>query len=518
MLLGLSISATWALYLLAGAAVIFLFVAVLPVLVLRRRPHRTWLQRSMLSFNISLMVVALTAASGLTWFEEQFGDIPRQVFGEGVLAEPVQPGEPQNFLLVGVDSSEGIEAGDSITAGRNSASNLADTIMVLRVVPETNEASIISFPRDLWLPIAGTGGNDRINTALQAGGPEGLISTLYENFGIPIHHYVQVNFLGFQELVRILGGVPMYFEHPVKDPNTGLYIVVPPEGGCVTLDPDQALAFVRSRKAYSTYIDGRWEIDPTSDIGRNRRQQLFIQLALAQAIDKGVRNPSTLQQFIDVGKDHVLLDDELSVGDLTDLGDQFGSVDPEGVHRYQLPVRNGNVGAASVVFVIDEEAQDELNVFRGVSAALITPEAVRVSVRNGSGRSGQAVVVQQALQEAGMTVASAADAESFGNERTTIRFTPGNQLFAAFLARYLDEDPVLEEVESLGDASVELLTGTDFTAIRAEPRSEDEVADLAPATTTTTRPDPDAPTTSSTPSTTATTIGVIPEQPPDADC
>ncbi len=292
----------------------------------------------MLSFNTFLVVLALTAASGLTWFSDQIADIPRIELGADVLANRAEPGEPQNFLLVGIDQSDGLDPDDPVNIGRNPESVLSDTIMVLRVIPETEEAHLISFPRDLWVTIAGTGGQSKINNALGIGGPETLIRTVEENFGIPIHHYVQVNFLGFRELVGILGGVPMYFPASVRDPNTGLAVDVPEGGACVTLDPVQALAFVRSRQKYQTLVDGVWETDYTGDLGRIERQQLFMRLALQRAIDRGARNPTTLRQFIDVGKDHVLLDDTLSTGDLFDLGSQFSEFDPDTLQTYELPV------------------------------------------------------------------------------------------------------------------------------------------------------------------------------------
>src|SRR5262245_61878665 len=167
MVLALSITATWALRLAAIAAFVFLVVAVLPVLLFRKRPHRTWFQRSVLSLNVSLVVVALTSASVLTWFDDQFSQIPRQQFENDVLAEAEEPTDPQNFLLVGIDQAEGLDPDDPVNIGRGSGtSNLADTIMVLRVVPKTREAYLISFPRDLYVPIAGAGYSDRINTTL----------------------------------------------------------------------------------------------------------------------------------------------------------------------------------------------------------------------------------------------------------------------------------------------------------------------------------------------------------------
>jgi LCP family protein required for cell wall assembly len=513
MYLGLSITALWALRMTAVAAVVFFVFAVLPVLVLRNRPHRTWFQRTLLSVNVSMVVVALTAASVLTWFEDQFSDIPRQEFGEGVLAETEDEGEPRNILLVGIDASEGIDESNPINIGRNPTSLLADTIMVLRVDPDTDEAHIISFPRDLWLPLDGRNGNGKINEALQSGGAEALVNTITSNFGIDIHHYVQVNFLGFQELVGILDGVPMFFPYSVRASSTGLDIQVDEGGECVTVGPDMALAFVRARTDYQELVDGEWELDATGDLGRNRRQQLFVQLALAQAVDKGARNPTTMSQFLELGQNHVRLDEDMTLGDLQDLGEQFSDIDPTRMVRHQLPVTGGTVGAASVVFLNEDEAAAELSAFRGLSDELVTTAAVRVNVRNGSGVTGQAVEVQDDLVAAGFTVPSALPADAYDYQQTIIRYTPGNQLLAAFLARFLPENPVIEEVESLGDANLELVTGLDFGGIVDEPRSEAAVATLTPRTTA-----PADTTTSTTGSTTTTTMGRIPEQPPDRPC
>jgi hypothetical protein len=209
----------------------------------------------------------------------------------------------------------------------------------------------------------------------------------------------------------------------------------------------------------------------------------------------------------------VVLDEGITLDDLQDLGEQFSDIDPARMIRHQLPVTGGSVGAASVVFLNEDEAAAELAAFRGLSDELVTTAAVRVNVRNGSGVTGQAIEVQQDLQAAGFTVPSALPADSYDYAETVIRYTPGNQLLAAFLARFLPENPVIEEVESLGDANLELVTGLDFGGIVDEPRSEAAVATLTPRTTA-----PDDTTTSTTGSTTTTTMGRIPEQPPDRPC
>ena len=116
------------------------------------------------------------------------------------------------------------------------------------------------FPRDLWIPMADTGQNDRINAAYGRG-RQVLVDTIRKDFGIEINNYIEVDFGGFKGLVDAIGGVPMYFSTPMRDTHTGLDI---PEAGCVNLDPQQALDFARSR--YLEYQDsrGRWQTDPSA--------------------------------------------------------------------------------------------------------------------------------------------------------------------------------------------------------------------------------------------------------------
>jgi LCP family protein required for cell wall assembly len=234
--------------------------------------------------------------------------------------------------------------------------------MVLRVDPGSGQAAILSIPRDLYVPLS-TGGTNRINAALAIGGPQALIETIKQNFDIPINHYAMVDFAGFRSLVAAVDGVPMFFERPVRDENTGLYQY---ELGCVTLDPDQALAFARSRH-YEMQVDGRWRTDPTGDFGRISRQQLFIRAALERAVDKGARNPFVLRDLIEVAQQNVTLDSEYTIQDIVDLGSQFRDFDPATLATYTVPGDPTFVGAMSVVRMDRAAAAPILDVFRGIT-------------------------------------------------------------------------------------------------------------------------------------------------------
>jgi LCP family protein required for cell wall assembly len=447
-----------------------------------RNGRRTWAQRVVLTINVVAIFVTLSVAGALTYFNHRLGQVQRVEFGRDVLSTDVPAGDPQNYLIVGADSDEGLGADDFETKGRTKVEGIrSDTIMILRVDPKETKARILSFPRDLWLTIAGTGGKQRINTAIQSGGPEALVNTIRDNFGIEIHHYLEVNFFGFKELVAAVDGVPVYFPEPARDRKSGFSI---PEAGCYTLDPTTALAFARGRE-YQVYRDGRWRTDPSTDLGRIERQQFFIQQALQRAVEKGARSPGTLRRLVELGVNNVTLDDELRPKDILGLGRRFKNFNPANLERFSLPVVDKVVGGAMVLDLQVAEAQPILDLFRGVEPGTIAPAAVRVQVLNGSGTPRQASEVTAALVTAGFVSEAPSDAEQ--RPSTLVRFLPGKTAEARLVARYLEGPVEFEEAADLaGDVTV--VTGSDFTTVLGEPKPESEVGEpesSAPSTTTT---------------------------------
>lgn len=479
----------------------------------RGRRRRTWPQRLLIGFNIFLIFTCLVTAAGLGYFYFKFGQLPRIELGN-VLTEESGPTAPQNFLLVGVDSAEGIDPNDPITIGRDVAGPpRSDTIMVLRVDPGSSSAQLLSILRDLWVPITCNGGTEqRINTALEFGGAQCLVETVERALDIPINHYVQVDWLGFQRIVDAVDGVPIYFPNPVRDRNSGLLIETP---GCVTLDPTQALAFARSRY-YENFLDGQWQREGSADRGRVQRQQLFIQQALRRAVAKGVRNPIVLNQLIDVALESVVLDDQLSAKDIFQLGNRFRSFDPATLETYSLPTADEvTAGGAAVQLLLADQAQPTLEVFRGQQvdeAEDLPPSEVRLRVLNGSGITGQASQAAQALAGAGFDVIGSGDAEAFGAATSLVRFAPGKQVEADVARRWLAAGAQVQEAPELagGDVDVVVVTGADYTGVRTEPAPVD---DATPATTATTAGP--ASTTAPT-STTAVPPEVVPQAPEGA--
>jgi LCP family protein required for cell wall assembly len=354
-------------------------------------------------------------------------------------------------------------------------------------------------------------GESKINAALSAG-RDSLIATIQENFGIPINHYVEVDFLGFQELVEAVDGVPIYFDKPLRDTHTGLNVT---STGCVTLSADQALAYARSRYL-QYYEDGAWHYDGTSDLGRISRQQDFIRRAIQRAIDKGVRNPLTLNTLINAGLNSVSLDDTLVVDDLLRLGRRFRSFDPEQLRTMSLDVYLDSVGEISIVRMVDNDAnQTRLNIFRGVAgpdAGVGAADAASVGITtlNGTGTTGQATEVATGLSGLGFdTSPGTGDAERFDFAQTVIRYKAGDEAYAQFVASQLVAGAQLEQVADTGTADVQVITGLDYTGLAPT---------LVPPATTVPPPSTPTPSTTLPDLPTTTVLGEVPQAPEGESC
>lgn len=445
------------------------------------RARRTAFQRLVIALNVIAVVGFLGAAGALAYGYQKYGQIPRLAIGETLTttaAEDDTEGDEElvaeNFLVVGVDSAAGLDPDDPVAASRTDVPGFrSDTMMVLRIDPASTRAALLSLPRDLWLPIPGHG-TGRINEAIELGGPELLVETIQSYLGIPINHYAQVDFHGFGRLVDALDGVRLHFPHAVRDPRSGLDV---PEAGCVELDARNALGFVRSR-AYQEFVDGRWRTDPTGDFGRVRRQQQFIVAALDRALDRGLRNPVTLDELIDSALGAVTIDDTLDGNDLLRLGRRFRAFEPSSLVTHELPVVDDSVGGAAVLRLLTRDAEPVLDIFRsGTGAgAEVSESAVRVRVLNGTGTPGEASDASSALQRSGFATGGTGDALRLGVERTEIRHPAGAEAGADLLRRWLVGDAELVVDDELDD--VTLVTGADWQGVRDAPRP-------APPTSTT---------------------------------
>jgi polyisoprenyl-teichoic acid--peptidoglycan teichoic acid transferase len=492
--------------------------------VLTVRPRRSWRQRLVIAGGALSVFVFAAGAFAISYLYRKVEQLPRVELSQ-VLEPATDVSDPRNVLIVGVDSAEQLEPGDPVRFGRDGGVILADVIMILRVDPEAHRADLLSIPRDLWVQYPDSSDQARINTALDrdGGSPDLLIDTLDDYLGIPVHHYIQLDFAGFRQLVEAVGGVPLYFEQPTRDQRSGLHV---PEPGCVTLDAEQALAYARSR-AYQENIDGEWRRDPTGDLGRIERQQVFIRATVGRALSRGARNPGALDQMLDAALASVTVDGELSTGEIVALARRFRSFDPEDLRTYRLPVTPDRVGAAEIVRLDDDDAEPILELFqRGADGTAgiedvddagepdeagdpegadadepsaeeedgepdaagdaSTPEPGEIDLRvlNGSGQPGHAGQAAADLEEAGFGVTGQGNAGSFNHDRTEVRYPPGARAAAEVIERWLVAGADL--VESASEEGIAVVTGADWDGARMSPRPASDGSGGTPTTTTTT--------------------------------
>lgn len=371
-----------------------------------RRRRRTIAQRLVLSLNLVVVLACFVTAAVVYWGSEKANDrkvvslvtaaggtkltlppITDPVTGE--ITEDPNVTEPEqffdgpvdmrarNFLITGSDNGACIDPDSPYAPAFGNRSGLgerADTIMILRLDPVTSDAAVLSFPRDLWVKISGKSSRGRINSAFNRDDPNVLLLTIWENFGILVDHYVNVDFCAFKKIVDAVGGVKVPFATPVRDRNTGLLIENP---GCHTFGGEEGLAYVRSR--HLQYYDARkkvWKEDPASDRGRISRQQDFLRRALQKALDKVGGNPTVAKELIDAGLEFLILDDQLTVGKLLELAQAMRNLDPSTMTTYQIEGTGKEINGASVIepTLKTEYMKSVLSVFQGKVRLVDAPE------------------------------------------------------------------------------------------------------------------------------------------------
>jgi LCP family protein required for cell wall assembly len=311
------------------------------------------------------------------------GTVARQPDAPTTTTPPTfPPADPaaKNFLVTGADNGACIDPNSPFAAAfgdREDMGERSDTIMVFRVDPSASRVAVLSFPRDLYVTIAGSGNQARINSAYERDEPQRLIDTIYENFGVGVDHFIQVDFCAFKTLVDAVGGVSVPFRYPARDTHTGLNV---PTTGCFKFDGEHALAYVRSR--YYEYEDppgsGNWEQDQSFDLGRISRQQDFLRRTLSSVLAKGPLNPRVARGLIKSATQYIVTDSGLSPAKLLEFAGVLDDVEPAGILTYQIEATPREVSGASVLEpqIDGENMQAVLAMFRGETSLADAPTQV----------------------------------------------------------------------------------------------------------------------------------------------
>jgi len=453
----------------------------------------------------------------------------------------------ENILMVGSTSRCALKVQNPVyglcsqgVTGVNS-----DVIMILHLDAAKKTVGVLSIPRDLFVPNARSTGANKIDAALYQG-PSQLVAAIEEDLGIPIQHYVELNFDTFASVVDALGGVSMYFPEPIYDAYSGLNVQTP---GCIHLDGFIALQVVRARHlqykgtGVTTSDPAFWPQEGESDLARIRRDHVFLRVLAAAVAQKGLGNPITDAQLISSIAPDLTIDNSMSTAHMVHLVVSFHGLNPFGAPQLTVPVMESSInqysykggGYGNVEFPSEPQDFAVIDQFLGTApdvdtidgSTLPAPGAISVAVEDGSGVEAAGQDAEAGLKALGFNVVSLSNVEPVGEQAETVveygPDTPAEEAAAQAVARSLSGQVIMAlapagqagSAAASSGAQVTVITGTDFavnppapppvsTTTTSPPRHRHH-----PATTTTTTVPPATTTTTTTtvpPTTTTTTV------------
>jgi LCP family protein required for cell wall assembly len=336
----------------------------------------------------------------------------------GSLTPQRKPTEPFYILLLGADMRVGEKQARS------------DSLILARVDPVRKHIALISIPRDTKADIPGYK-TQKINAAMQLGGPPLVIETVKQLTGLPITHFVQVNFWGFKDMVDAIGGVYVAVPKRISDIKAANHdesaMVV--EKGYQKLDGKHALTFVRSR----AYAEG--------DYIRMKNQQAFIKALLKQTLQ--AKNVFSIGAITQAMLHNVVTD--MSLQQVLALVNDFKDMNPNAVESATMPSTPKYIDKVAYV-ILDEQGMQEMVARLAAGKPLtgavtatpavdpagtapapgttsdgaVKPASVAVTVRNGAGLHGVASAAQTRLTNAGFKVPETGNAQRFVYPQTLI--------------------------------------------------------------------------------------------------
>jgi LCP family protein required for cell wall assembly len=481
----------------------------------RKRQHR-WRRRGLYALSFIIVLAALGTGGLYVYANYRFNQI-KKVHAKHLVAAPAAPGKPFNLLLVGSDSRSFVSNSTQENAfgdEANAGGQRSDVTIVARFDPAAKTVTMLSIPRDLWVDIPGNDSNisgmNRINAAYDSG-PDLLIQTIEQDLGIPINHYMAVDFPGLTGMVNALGGVTMSFPTPVKDQYTGLNISTV---GCQVVNGTTALELVRSRHLYYKNDNGYWEYDGLSDFSRIQRQDAFFRAVLSK-VNSSITNPLAINSLIGAAVGNLTIDDTLTQGDLLHIADVFRGLPASHLVTETLPtVAYTSSGGAAALKEAQPYAQSVISQFNAIgSTPTPTPTTtttpakgkskststtttttpprepagqVDVDVLNASSASGIAHTTAAALTAQGFQVNEVGDASTqlSSGSPPEILYGPSGTEAANTLASAIHGSVTLVPNASLTGSTIELLLAGTAPAVGAPGSSSNG----ATATTTTTAP------------------------------
>ncbi len=450
-----------------------------------RRKGRSSRGRRVLKWTAgSLGLVLVAGCGGAYYVYQHFNNNISSVKVEvGEESERPQATDALNILVIGTDSRVGLgrEYGDEGSAGH------ADTTLLFHISKDRSNATVLSIPRDLMVTVPDCKAGDKsipgearamFNTSLGQDGrdPGCTWKTVEKLTGVRINHFMMVNFEAVKTLSTAVGGVEVCASTDINDPYSHLKMTA----GRHVVQGEEALAFVRTRHA----------VGLGGDLTRIPLQQQFISSMIRKMKSSDtLTNPAKLWDLADAATKALTVDDGIgSVNKLKDLALDISRIDTKNITFTTVPVIDDPVdnnrlalkpNDAQQLFAmiaadrsltdVPQQGTAPAEPAAPASSAPAAPQVdaagVKVTVRNGSGTSGQAGKAAAALQDKGFALAVAgnnADAAA----TTAVTYPAGHEDEAQAVAAALGLPATAVQPGSRLGAKdgVVVVLGKDFTA------------------------------------------------------
>ncbi len=464
----------------------------------RRGPRQPLGKRVAAWTSIGLAAVLVVATLAAYVKYRSFWDSIKRVDVTGLIGnQPPKYDNAENIMVIGSDTRTGQHG----VGGNLPGCNCSDTLMLLHISPDHHGATVLSIPRDTMVPILGCAASDgtpgqqanptsfeRINAALQAGGPACSWKTVDHETGIHIDHFVQLDFTGFEKIIDDLGGVNICLPISVSNPQSGLNL----SAGRHHVWGREALAFWRVRE----------NIGLGSDLQRIQRDQ-FLMASLVQGIEHSglLNSPAKMLNVIrdatgamttDTGLDqNAMLQVAESLRGLRSSSVQFVTApnvayppDPGAEVEFAVPQAGELFSAIAHDTTLPKAKKAKRSRSTNPATTPVldaAPSQVKVQVENGSGVSKMATKVGGELTSRGFVVVGTGDASNFNYTSSVIEYAAASDLPAVnTLKAQLSHVQVVQDA-TLTPGTITLIVGSTFSALKSPSSSSSSATASAPS-------------------------------------
>ncbi|WP_234537409.1 LCP family protein [Streptomyces shenzhenensis] len=438
------------------------------------------------------VLVLVTAGAGWWFYQHLNGNINSvSLDGKGGTEKADAFGRtPINILVIGSDARTSKTdcklGGGCSQTGVQTGNGNADVEMVVHISADRSNATVMSIPRDTMVDVPAckdtksgqstSGYYGQVNSALQYGAAC-QVATVHQLTGIPIDHFVKLDFSGVVKMSDAVGGVSVCVSSNVYDTYSHLKL----SKGSHTLKGQAALEFVRSRHGFG---DG-------SDLGRTVSQHIFLSAMIRKFKSAGtLTDPTAVYSLANAATKALTVDDGLgSIKKLISLADDVNKVptkrmtfttmqtapDPNNSNRVvvgsgakDLFATMANDQALTTASGKKSAAGSAAASAKPTATATVPASQIAVTVENGTEITGRASAIANALISQGFSTGTSTANAPASATTTTLTYGSGDKAEAQTVAKALDLPG--SHLKS-GGSGVVLVVGSDWTSGTSYPAS-----------------------------------------------